>query len=206
MRSVHLIMILIGLLASPATIVAQTSQPLPPVRVDAVFAPRDGRWPDSLRVRLRDSLARGRERWQASRPQEYLIAAISTWGMIRVTRTPEHDGQLEAARVRGDSLVGIVHRPAPQFTPTPDWRTVTVDSLFLHLERAVKSPTRQIVALKLDPVWGYPTEWRTDDARNGYGGTYVTDQVSGGAIVFFEPVLPRACALLRRVLRRCIRS
>lgn len=195
--------LLVKLLASPALLSAQQPHPLPPVRIDATFTQPDSRWPDSLRTRFRDSLTRGRERWRASRPPEYLVSVIATWGMTRVVRTPEFDGQLEAARVRGDSIVGIVHRPDPRYALTPDWRTVTIERVFLELERAVASPGRQIQVLKLDTLWGFPREWRTDDARNGYGSRYVTDAVSGGAIVFFEPVLPRSCGLIRRMLRRC---
>lgn len=194
---------LLSLLVSPALLGAQPPQPLPSVRVDASVPKPDGSWPDSLRTRLRDSLARGRARWRASRPNEYLVSAVATGGMFRVVRTPELDGQMEAARVRGDSIVEIVQRPDPQYAKTPDWRTVTIDSVFRTLEHAVASPGRQIEILKLDPLWGFPREWRTDDARNGYGSRFVTDAVSGGAIVFFEPVLPRPCGLMRRMFRLC---
>lgn len=140
---------LLQLLKLPTLLSAQPPQRVSPVQVNAKYTQPDGRWPDSLRVQIRDSLARGRERWRDSRPREYLVSTISTWGMFRVVRTAEFDGQLEAAHVRGDSIVAIVHRPDRRFAPTPNWRTVSIDGVFLHLERAIESPDRQVQVPKI---------------------------------------------------------
>ena len=118
-------------------------------------------------------------------------------------RDPAYDGQLEAVHVRGDSVVGLVRRPAPQYTPAPPWTHMTIDRVFRELEAAVANPTRQVATLTLDSVWGFPRSWSTDDARNGYGSVSISDQVSGGAVVFFEPTKEPGCVWWRRRLRRC---
>ena len=182
---------------------AQEPPRTPPVRVQSTFIDPNGRWPDSLRQTMRDSLARGRERWQRTRPPQYLVATIVTWAMAVPVRDPAYDGQLEAVRVRGDSVVGIVRRPAPQYIPAPPWTHVTIDRVFRELEAAVASPARQVAGLTLDSIWGFPRSWTTDDARKGYGRGSVTEQASGGAVVFFEPIAERRCAGWRRRLHRC---
>lgn len=204
MRRLRLTLALAGVVTLRATAIAQGTSPLPPVRIEGK-APvgRDGRWPDSLRTRMRDSLARGRARWEQSRPSEYVVGVISTWAMARMVRTDVIDGQLEAVRVRGNRITGLARRTAPQFTPAPDWRHVTIDSVFRRLEMTLADSTQQIATLKLDPAWGFPREWKTDDARNGFSSSFATDQASGGAIVFFEETPPSACNIVRRVLRRC---
>ena len=203
MTTLRLALLVLGLsLTQP--VLAQPPGQLPPVRVQAKYEdPMGGTWPDSLRQVIRDSLARGRERWERTRPPQYLVAAITTWSMFVLVRDSTYDGQIEAARVRGDSIVAVIHRPAPQYTRRTQWLKVSVDSLFRHLEAEVASPTRKVDVLTLDSVWGYPRSWRTDYARNGYGRSSVSEQVSGGAVVFFEPETERSCAWWRRWLHKC---
>lgn len=203
LKTLSIALLVLDHCAAHAAAGAQEPHRLPPVRVEATVIERNGHWPDSVRALVRDSLARGRARWQRSRPPEYLVGTIVTLAMVFPRRDPADDGQLEALRVRGDSVVGIVRRPAPQFTPAPPWTRVTIDRVFIALEAAVASPTRRIVTLTLDSLWGFPRSWQTDDAQNGYSSRYVTDQGTGGAVVFFEPVATRPCAWWRRLLSRC---
>jgi hypothetical protein len=58
--------------------------------------------------------------------------------------------------------------------------------MFAEIEKNLLDPRRQIIGLALDPYYGYPVRWQTDDARNGYG-RYVTDQGYWATVRSFVP-------------------
>jgi hypothetical protein len=203
MRTWLRVLMALGLCLPGMVIAAQPPQRLPPVHVQSTMVEPFARWPDSLRQAMRDSLAGGRARWERTRPPQYLVATIATWMMIRPPRDPAGDGKLEAVRVRGDSIVGVVARRAPEFTPAPVWTGQTVDRVFRMLEAEVTNPKRRIVALRLDTVWGFPRSWHTSETSDGPGFRPRTEQEQGGAVVFFEPSRGRLCAWWRRLSRRC---
>jgi hypothetical protein len=152
---------------------------------------------------MRDSLARGRARWERARPAQYLVATTSNWMMARPARTTEADGQLEAVRVRGDTIVAVIKRPAPALRSSPVWTHATVDSLFRFLAAELADPQRQMIGLLLDSLWGFPRSWHTGDARVGYGQGVPTESDRGGAVLHFEPEVVSRCARWRRLVGRC---
>lgn len=179
-------MLLVGV---SAAVNAQTARPLPvtPVRAHADVTT----WPDSARRAMRDSLVAARRKWERTRPLQYDIAMTRAPSLIAVANDQRYDGHLRFVRVIGDSMVATMFERAPQFTRGTAWSDITVDRLFRYLESVVADSARQVDRLELDPTFGYPTRWHTDDARNGYGG-YVTDKSDGGDVVLFRSVPQRA--------------
>ena len=166
-----------------------TPTPLPAVRVEGQVPPlhtsAEGHWPDSARRAMRDSLRGGRERWRATRPMAYAFAARTTMSMVAIDGGPELEGVMFAVLVRGDTIVGGIRKRAA-FDRFTQWQTWSVESVFRMLESTVNNDKAQVAALTLDPTYGFPTAWETDDARNGYSNSFVTDQGSAGRVEWFS--------------------
>jgi hypothetical protein len=186
--------------ATPAH--SQVPTRLPAVRIEdsSAFLP-PGRWPDSARRVVLDSLNAGRRRWMRRRPPEYLVAVYSTGGMLR---SESSSGSYLGWLVRRDSLIRpVIIRPAT-FDKWKQWFDITIDSSFRMVERAARDPSYQIDRLELDPEYGFPRAWHADDVHNGHGPMFRTDSGYGLSVEVFS-VDPRAwqCSWWRRVVRRC---
>lgn len=184
-----------------STAEAQVPEPLPVMQVRAKAYVRT--WPDSARQVMRDSLAIARRRWTQTRPERYDFAVLNGPTMVSIVYDQRYDGHRRTMRIKGDSIVAIVFERAPQYTRRSQWSDVTVDQVLRHLEAAVADSSRQVDRLEIDPIFGYPRVWRTDDARNGYG-RHISEQSDGGEVVLFRPDAKRAaCRWWRRVTGRC---
>jgi hypothetical protein len=109
--------------------------------------------PDTLRARLRDSLAAGRARWLEHRPAAYELA-VGVGCFCPANGTTSHPQVI----VRGRRIVGIRRIPQRQMSPEElvYWEVWTVDGLFDHAERELRDPRRASSQFTLDGQYGFP--------------------------------------------------
>lgn len=112
-----------------------------------------GAMPDTLRARLRDSLAAGRARWLEHRPAAYELA-VGVGCFCPANGTTSHPQVI----VRGRRIVGIRRIPQRQMSPEElvYWEVWTVDGLFDHAERELRDPRRASSQFTLDGQYGFP--------------------------------------------------
>jgi hypothetical protein len=196
--------IAVALVVVGATVAAQAQDvtSLPVVQVTAPTA--NGRWPDSLRRKMRDSLDAARARWERNRPRVYAVAMVEVVSMVRVEVPPEYARRWYVQEVHGDSAVGDWWWRDDSAANESGFSTMTIDAAFKQLDRELRDSTRQIRTLRFNDRFGYPTEWRTDDSQNGWGSGGVSDQGGGRSVAWFSDN-PRdwKCHGMRRLLPRC---
>jgi hypothetical protein len=161
-------------------------------------------WPLVARRAVLDSLAAGRRQWEANRPAGYRFSVGILCGFCGYVDPSRPPGTYPVARIRGREMVATGTFHPSQKINEGRWFIGTVDSLFGLLEREASDTGRKLEELRLDPVFGFPRSWTTDDARNGYHMTFWTDQNDWGRVELFVPDDPPApCGWLRRLLRTC---
>ena len=131
------------------------------------------------RAALLDSVAHGRTRWQAGRPQVY---------RVRVDLRCECARLLDNAPwvlVRGDSILPDSIRADQRFMVVSRPAYYTIDGLFAALETALRDTLVSVTGVRFDPALGFPvsfdTRRRCVASRCIYGGTGI--QVLGFAVV-----------------------
>ena len=166
---------------------AQAVQRLPVVEVRGAYVVDTTGWPLSARKAAVDSLAAGRRRWQATRLERYRLAVYLRCGFCGNYWHGGPTGTQPAAVVRGSKVLRVVaYRPAGPVVEA-QWMFESVDALFAMIEREANDPARQLPKLRLDPTYGFPRSWETDDVHNGYSGYFVMDAGYRAEVALFEP-------------------
>jgi hypothetical protein len=189
----------------PARLIAQQPpgtgvRTLPGMQITATYRDSIGRWPETSRRVVLDSLAEGRLRWNARRPLRYRVAVNTMCGFCGGGWNPI--GTRPAFFVTGDSIVRVTSLRDTLPNRFARWEKLTIDGVFRLVEKEANDRTRQLHGLVLDPYYGFPTAWEVDDVRNGYG-MYMSDQGYWGAVEMFAPEVAGRCSFWRRVVRRC---
>lgn len=191
------------LASAPVAVWPQVATSLPAVRVTALSM-EGGRWPDSLRRTMRDSLDAARARWVRNRPHVYAVAMVEVVSMCLVELPPDLAHRWYVREVHGDSAVNDWWWRDDSAANQRGFRTMTIDDVFKHLDRELGDTTRQMRTLRFDARFGYPSAWLTDDSRNGWGSGGISDQGDGRRVAWFSDN-PRdwKCHGVRRLLPRC---
>ena len=130
-------------LISASLVEAQTPQR---ERVQTVRVMPQEAMPDSLRLRLSDSLAAGRARWRDRGPTSYEIAVTVGCFCSPETGRPQHP----VVSVRNAHVVAVRSASAREAQRALlVWKRWTVDSLFAYAERELRDQRRAVNTLVL---------------------------------------------------------
>jgi hypothetical protein len=180
--------VLIALAIVPGTRAqAQGAQRLPAVDVNGQYVRDTSGWSMSDRRAALDSLAAGKRRWEARRLERYRLSIYLRCGFCGNYWHDGPAGTQPAAVVHGSTVIRTVaYRPAGPVVAA-QWMFASVDTLFAMLEREANDPRRQLRSLTLDPLYGVPRSWETDDVHNGHNGYHITDAGYRAEVPLFEP-------------------
>lgn len=117
--------------------------------------------PDSMRLRLLDSLTAGRARWSARGPRHYRME--TQMGCFCRVVARERMPRWPVVEVRDGRIVGA--RPAkPSEVPTllVTGLVATVEDLFASAERELRDSLRTVSTLEIDGKYGFPRRIHAD--------------------------------------------
>jgi Family of unknown function (DUF6174) len=131
------------------------------------------------RAALLDSVAHGRTRWQAARPQLYRVRVDLRCECVRLLDNAPW------VLVRGDSILRDSIRADQRFLVVSRPAYYTIDGLFAALETALRDTLVSVAEVRFDPTFGFPLSFDTRRRCVAntciYGGTGI--QVLGFAVV-----------------------
>ena len=131
--------------------------------------------------RYLDSLAVGRRRWSRARVLEYRIQAHTACFCMYRKEYLDSMRPLSLVTVRAGAVVG--HSPGKSvFEPGNQW---TIDTLFARVESDASEEQRVITRLRLDPHYGFPTEYRAETPV--WPDAWIQIQVDSFAVVSPKP-------------------
>jgi hypothetical protein len=131
--------------------------------------------------RYLDSLAAGRRRWTRAKVLEYRIQAHTSCFCMYTKAYLDSMRPLSLITVRAGAIVG--YSPGKSlFEPGNQW---TIDTLFARVESDAAEDQRVITRLRLDPRYGFPTEYHAETPL--WPDAWIQIQVDSFAVVSHRP-------------------
>ena len=131
--------------------------------------------------RYLDSLAAGRRRWSRAKVLEYRIQAHTSCFCMYTKAYLDSMRPLSLITVRAGGIVG--YSPGKTlFEPGNQW---TIDTLFARVESDAAQEQRVITRFRLDPRYGFPTEYRAETPL--WPDAWIQIQVDSFAVVSPTP-------------------